>query len=238
MCHRRDQLWSEVRAAGLVPTHLNNSIGRGHHDGNRTTISEDSALSMAVATALYGRAARLCAGNDTVYRSLPFGPQLERGGGLMATRLDAEGAEVTLLVPTGSSALSMGPHPPPQCVVYHDLVVGGRATMRHICAVDGVVLGRLRVKYTPIGPLQLCGRPVDAPSAAATVLSQSQTSSATLKRSRPDDTHSEQSPPGSTHTPSTVVSDEGRIRASAAKERFLARKGQVQLPTQAHGKLS
>jgi hypothetical protein len=131
-----------------------------NHKHSKERRSEDIRIAEAIASGIYMRAARICSGNDTIYRSLPFliATFDREKSGLQGAKIERE-SEVMLLHPAPGTTLSISLHHPPDHVVYQDLVFGGRANMRHICAVDVMTLERLRAQYLPASPQQLCGYP-------------------------------------------------------------------------------
>lgn len=160
----REQLWDEVK--NLREMTANGSNSNGNRDNKITSKStsssslsisssghaEDIRLMNAILTGLYPHAARLCAGNDVVYRSLPF-----------SSLKGEEPVDVMLLHTNASSALSLGAHRPPEYVVYQDLVFGGRATIRHVCAVEYSALQKIRSMFSAVHLDQLRGLPMPEP---------------------------------------------------------------------------
>ena len=197
----RDQLANEIKSIKFTSTSTSHNNNNGLKIKSLRHASEDVRICYAIATSLYMKAARLCGGNDTVYRSLPFTVTGYNSSSSSSSNNTAAAtdwsqvstfmtAEVMLLHPQTGSAMSLSTSRPPEYIgnitikirhshntflisshcyfclfvclslVFQDLVFGGRASMRHVCAVDFNILQALRNSYKPTTPLALSGREV------------------------------------------------------------------------------
>ena len=257
----RDQLWAEVKKIGLVE-----GTGGGHnsdHSHPKITRKEDEwNIMQCVASSCYMHAARLCGGHDTVYRSLPYYTPLVASGTVTNDTTDTiqlqrwgTGGDVTLLHPQANSALAFSPHPSPAYVVYQELVFSGRASMRHVCAVDLSVLDKHRAAYKLVQPDQLSGvkllpSPPPVPVPEPEISSSSSGSSGTKRKPTSDPTPKSNSTltnsqilTTQTSTTATVSTTDsiasssnsnivvgaatGPSAADLARDRYLARKKQL-----------
>lgn len=128
----RSQLWSEVKDLRCTDTDTV-TAGIRHNKDNHAArkLSEDVRVCHAVASSLFMKAAKLCAGNDVIYRSLPLtvtgqqrgsGSDRRSSGSSDSSETDWSRvttfmtAEVMLLHPQAGSAVSLSTHRAPEYV--------------------------------------------------------------------------------------------------------------------------
>jgi ATP-dependent RNA helicase DHX8/PRP22 len=162
----RDQLLQDAEKVGLKFTKR-----RDRDEPVYTfTTRRMEFISRAVAAGLFANAARLCA-NEKVYRSMPLAvvslndPITDSNTPSVGSNNHRSqppdklvaGAEIMLIHLHQSSALTSVSRLP-EYVVYQELVLGGRVTMRHVGRMSPYILRDFRTAWHPIHPLALTGR--------------------------------------------------------------------------------
>ena len=123
----RTQLWNEVKELRSNHSSHSHKVDKSSNHHSSRKLSEDVRVCQAVASCLFMKAAKLCAGNDVIYRSLPFTVTGQKSRSCTHRSESSETTdwsqittfmttEVMLLHPQTGSAVSLSTHRAPEYV--------------------------------------------------------------------------------------------------------------------------